>query len=471
MKLAGKLLRNFFILSMGNVIGQVLLLLGIVQVGRLIGPAAFGWWSFAQVCFLYLLRAGEFGLEVSAIREVAADRSLLAHRVTSVLSLRMTMATLLYAATVIVVLTGVIPSQASLLVLIFSVGVFPVALAVEWVYEAIQSPFFISLVRIGKGLLFFLLVVFFVNGPHQVELSALSYVISLIIPALFLLFIARRQFGLEKIGSAEGEPKKLLLEAYPIGIATLLSQYSLFFSTILLGYASTALNLGYFTAAHRLVVFVWAYGLVASNRVVLPVLARLQRESEEDYLLFILRTTRTLALIALPVGVIGASVSPDLIEFLYGASFKPSVIVFQILLWALVVAVMRSVYETALISSGQQKKYLKGMFFLAVAHTILTPFGFMLNGITGIAIAMVAAECTYAAYLVLVFKSTNFFQLAKSLWKPLIASCIILGVLFFFSMPLFVAIIVGVVIYLLSLVILGELSRSDLQIVKEVIGL
>ncbi len=471
MERAKRLFRNFLLLFFGNVVGQVLFLLGVIQLARVAGPAAFGIWSYSQAWFFYLLRAGEFGLEVTGIRAIARDGTQLKQRVSWVLTLRLLMATALFGAVAFFAAAGVLPRGSSGLLVLFSLGVFPAAISLEWLYEAVQRTRNVGLARVLKGLVFFLFVVLGVRGSEDLEISAIYYALSLCIPALLLFVVARREFGVGQMGIRWERAKELLREAWPIALATLFSQYSLFFSTIFLGYVAPATELGFFTAAHRLIIFVWAYGIVASNRVILPTLSSFFAEAGDRYVEFLQNVTRVLAIIALPIGVIGSVVARDFINLLYGSQFWSSSAVFQILVWALVIAVTRSGLEIGLIASHRQNQYLRGMAFAAVLHTVLAPIGYSIGGIAGLATAMLVAESCYAIYIVLVSQSVRVASLAILLWRVAVAAAFTFILLFVFPMPLLVSVLAGVVLYGGCLILLGELSAADRVILRQLVGL
>jgi O-antigen/teichoic acid export membrane protein len=453
------------------VIGQVLLLLGMVQLARVVGPAAFGMWSYSQAWFFYLLRAGEFGLEVTGIRAIARDKSGLRQRVAWVLTLRLFMAIVLFGVVALLAVSGVIPSGSSTLVVLFSLGVFPVAVSLEWIYEAVQKTRNAGLARVLKGSLFFLFVILGVRGSGDLMSAALYYVLSLCVPSVVLLVVVKREFGLGSMGISWSKAKELLREAWPIAVATLCSQYSLFFSTIFLGYVASESEVGFFTAAHRLVIFVWAYGIVASNRVLLPTLASYFAEAEDKYVEFLRSATRILAIVALPIGVIGSVVAPGFIGLLYGPQYSSSSGVFQVLVWALVVAVARSGLEIGLIASHRQNLYLRGMALNAALHTVLAPIGYAMNGIVGVGAAMLVAESCYTLYIVFVSRSARILQLVAVLWRIPVAAGLTLGALLVLPMSLLISIPAGVLLYGGTLVLLGELSPADRLILRQLVGL
>jgi O-antigen/teichoic acid export membrane protein len=164
-------------------------------------------------------------------------------------------------------------------------------------------------------------------------------------------------------------------------------------------------------------------------------------------------------------------VARDFINLLYGSQFWSSSAVFQILVWALVIAVTRSGLEIGLIASQRQNQYLRGMAFAAVLHTVLAPIGYSIGGIAGLATAMLVAESCYAIYIVLVSQSVRVASLAILLWRVAVAAAFTFILLFVFPMPLLVSVLAGVVLYGGCLILLGELSAADRVILRQLVGL
>ncbi len=471
MKTASALIRNFVVLFFGNVLGQVLFLVGMVLLARRIGPEAFGWWSFAQTLALYLLRAGEFGLEVTGIRAVAQDEAITRQRVGEVVVVRTILALLLVVLVALALGLHLVPSEALVLVAILSLAVFPVGITVEWLYEAKQQVSVISVARILKGALFFILIVLFVHEPADATISAGAYVVSLALPSLWLLIVALRQFRIREFRLTTSRARELLAEAWPIAVATLLSQYSLFFGTTFLGYRASGEEVGLYSAAHRLIMFVWAYGITTAHRVLLPSFAQSHQVSSADFQSRLLSTVRLTVLVALPLGVIGSLVAADIVRVLYGVGYEPAGHVLAIVLWALVIGVLRSPFDVGLLASSRQSTYLRGMFILGLSHTILNSVGYHVGGLRGLALGVVGAEFIYAVYLAFQHERSLLVRVLRQALKPLAASILTAMVLFMLPLPWELTVLIGFLVYAAVLTGVGEFSRDDWKLVKEFLGL
>jgi len=471
LKTASALIRNFVVLFFGNVLGQVLFLIGMILLARRVGPVAFGWWSFAQTLALYLLRAGEFGLEVTGIRAVAQDEAITQQRVGEVVVLRTILALLLVVLVALALGLQLVPSEALMLVAMFSLAVFPVGITVEWLYEAKQRITVISVARILKGVLFFTLIILFVHEPADVTISAAAYVVSLALPSIWLFVETRRRFHIRHFHLTAGRARELLAEAWPIAVATLLSQYSLFFGTTFLGYRASGEEVGLYSAAHRLIIFVWAYGITTAHRVLLPSFAQSHQVSSADFQSRLLSTVRLTVLIALPLGVIGSLVAAAIVRVLYGVGYEAAGHVLAIVLWALVIGMLRSPFDVGLLASARQSVYMKGMVILGLSHTVLNSVGYSVGGLNGLALGVVGAEFIYAVYLAFQHERSFLVRVLRLALKPLAASVLTAMVLFMLPLPWELTVLIGFIVYAAVLAGVGEFSRDDWNLVKEFLGL
>jgi O-antigen/teichoic acid export membrane protein len=421
---AKRLLKNYITLFAGNVLGQLFFFLGFVQLARVLGPSGFGIWNFAQVCMLYLLRLGEFGLEVVGVRETSRDPKIVGSWIAHVVSIRIVLAVFLFGLAMLLSVTNLFPSGTTSLVVISSLCVFPMALLVEWVFEARQEVGLISIARILKGMLFFLGVVFLISKSDDVKLAAYLYVISLTLPAVMMLSIVVSRFGFTWSSLSIRSALDALHKSAPIGVSSLLLQYCLSVSPLMVGYFLSMEKLGYFTAAHRIVLFMWAYILTSMHRILLPSLSQYFRDSLPQYTRFVEKFFRLSALFAVPLGLVGTLCAIPLMTLLFTAQYESSGIVFAIIIWAFVLASIRSILEIALIASDRQRRYMLGMVFLAIMYTVLAPILTLKYGIAGASAAMVISELCYFVYLILFFPFLKPSLLIKNTWKPILAAII-----------------------------------------------
>jgi O-antigen/teichoic acid export membrane protein len=462
-----RLLRNFVVLFSGNVVGQLFFFFALARLARVLGPAEFGTWNFAQVLMLYLLRGSEFGLETVGIRETSRDPGTMRGWVGTVISLRFALGTMLFALACLIAWAGLLPEGTTTLVLISALAVFPMAFVLEWVFESRQQIGLISGARILKGVLFFLCVWLLVSSSQDTTLAAFLYLGSLCIPVALVAAVAMRRYGVDWSSLTWKRSLSALKMTGQIGTASMLSQYSMFASTVVVGYFMSREELGYFTAANRIVIFLWAYVILSMNRSLLPSLSIGFRESPDGFKQFVLKIFRYATLAAIPIGLAGTLYATDLMTLLYSNRYAASGVVFGILLWGFVLATIRSTLEIALISSDRQGRLMRGMVFVSVMYTILTPILTLQFGIVGAALAVLASEFSYLLYLVCSSPHVEPLALLRNWWKPAVAALAVMVPLLTVSgLDPFLRTGVGVVAFSVLIVAMKGVTRDDLQIIR-----
>jgi O-antigen/teichoic acid export membrane protein len=471
-KTSRRLFRNFVFLFSANVLGQIFYLGGLVYLARTFSPALFGIWNLAQAWMMYLFRGGEMGLEIIGIRAIASSASSEARPIVwSIVVVRFVLGIILVAVIVAACLAGAFPAESRSLIVLLALAVFPTGATLEWLFEAHQSVGIVSAARILKGALFGLLVLLVIRDESQILDAGWLYVLSLTVAACVATVAAFRRFELLPLTFSWEKAKELLRHAVPVGVAQILSQYTLFLGTILAGYMVSGEMLGFYSAGHRLVIFLWAYGIVTSNRVILPQLSRLFESDTATFAEFVQKYLRVLAVVSLPIGIIGVGGGEGIITLLYGTRYVQSVPVFQVLCLALVIAMIRSVLEVGLIASRRQDLYVKGMVWAAVLYSVFTFAGLHFWGIQGAAWAAVGAEACYAFYLMLVFHFVKIGEMLRVIWKPLtIFGGVLAALLLFDVRNLILAVLLGGGAYIALLAATGELTRNDFHLLADLVG-
>ena len=460
--LAKNLLKNFIFLLGGSIVGQIFYFIAIIYLARILGPAGFGHWNFAQALMLYLFRINEIGLEVTGIREVSRFPSDTSLWISNITIIRLALAIFLFIIISLFSWGGFFPVQSSKLVILFSLAVFPTAITLEWVFEAHQNLRIVGLSRIIKGLVFFLLILFLVNDVHDIELSIIAYVVSLCIPVLIIAWILLKRYKWSSSKEFISSAKIIIWNTLPIGVATILLQYCLFLATIILGYQRSDLELGYYTAAHRLVVFVWAYVMVSANRVLLPTLSRYHSESHDAFSMLVAKYFRLSTIVIIPIGLIAVALADVVLPLLYTAMYNQSIYIFKILICAMVIALVRSIFEIALIASDRQRSFLVNMIFLAVTYSIITPFMIFQYGIVGAAISAVIAEISGFVFMIVKYPVSDKMKIVnpflKSIGAGLLSVCTLLIIP---ESQIVLRLLLCLSVYIYILVLLKVVSSKD----------
>jgi len=191
--------------------------------------------------------------------------------------------------------------------------------------------------------------------------------------------------------------------------------------TILLGFMTNPMVVGYYSAAYR-ILYIVAGVMSVWSTVVFPVFNKKLVESNENAERFMDKYMRLTMLGAIPLTIFVFLSAPLIILFVFGSQYNASIIVLQVLIWSVIPMVIGNTYGSLiLISKGYFKQYLWAVAVGALVNVAINLMLIPLLGAVGSAIAMIAA-CLVSGFLTLYF-SRKIFNL--SLIRYLIAPCII----------------------------------------------
>jgi O-antigen/teichoic acid export membrane protein len=154
----------------------------------------------------------------------------------------------------------------------------------------------------------------------------------------------------------------------PIGASELVWAIKVYFATITLGLLLGGAEVGWFAAAHRVVLslhaFVWLYFYN-----LLPVIARKSQEPI-NHLEGLMKTSIQIAAwSAILLGVFGSLLAETGLVLLYGPQYQEAVPVFRVLIWVLPLTLLSGHYRYTLI--GYDRQGLEFLSALVGAITII----------------------------------------------------------------------------------------------------
>ncbi|MGA9363864.1 MAG: oligosaccharide flippase family protein [Bacteroidota bacterium] len=453
--------KNFLFLFLSNVIGQLFTLAGFIHLARIVGAEGFGRFSFAQVVALFFLYLADFGLQTLGTRAVAQKSEAISKYVWEVTILRAVLAGGCFL--LLVVSSFVFPPfrEVRSLIIIFGFALFPSAVLFEWVFQGLEQMEYVALGRVLKGIVFAGLVFVFVHTSEHLKDAALFYVTGIAVAAALLIRVYFRKYGLVWGKMDRVELKHTLVAAVPLAAGSFITQVNYNFGTIALGLFLTNKDVGLFSAAYKIVLFLLAFAAVAAANAVFPLMARSYKKSMTLFSHSLKNLLRVFVLVAIPVGIGGCILAPRIMGFLYSPEYQEGIIVLQLSIWMVVIVIYRMIFENVLIAAHNQRNYLVG-YMLAGALTILGNLLLVpVLGLVAPAMVGIFSESALLVYFVTSCKFVRFSYVLRVTVKPLLAGSIMGLALWILPLSLFVLVAVGIVTYFALLLVFRALTVEE----------
>lgn len=407
------ILHNLSVLTLGQVLSQLLNVWALVFLADHLGAHWFGVVQIGVTVMAYALIIGEWGMMSLGIREVSRLDDL-----PSVLAYTRTHLGLMTIQAVVVVGLGlaILPRLAfhaadPLVFTLYLLAVVPQVFMLSWVAVGVERMTWVGVTKTARAMSYALFVLLLLRPLHALtglpahQLVPLLFLGSMLSGNLVIGLPLARWFGgpLRPARPPLAEARRRWREAAPLGAGILVLRVLLNVDIVMLGLLSAPEVAGSYAAASRVIFLL----VVAVEVVWAALLPRFSRLARQDPAAFVRSFNRYLGFVVaglLPVAVGGVLVGPDLIALLYGDQFPAAGRVFQVLAASYTMLAVGTFLGNTLVSADRQAQYLPPVAASAVVavagNLLLIP---RLGGL-GASLGMVASHLLLVCSLAVIVR-------------------------------------------------------------------
>jgi O-antigen/teichoic acid export membrane protein len=439
---------------------------------RYLGAEGFGIISLALAITGILVVFTDLGLGTLTVREVARDKSLVDKYTSNVAVIKLLLALFTFVLTVVIVYIFGYSDEIKLVVYIitgstlinaFSGIFYPIFQSYEKMeFQSIANVLNSSIMLIGA----FLVIVYNLG----IYYFATLYLVSNIVVFIFIVSVYVREFQFPSFNIDLGFWKPTLMMALPLSLVSIFSLIAYRVDTILLSLLKGSTVVGWYSASYRLMeVFLFLPGVFAT--AVFPVFSSLHLSSHETLKLSYQKSFKYLALLSVPVAVGTTVLAPEIVLLIYKNAFTPSIIILQILIWAIPITFLNYIFGTILPAMNRQNVLLKVTFLSMIFNISLNLVLIPTYSYMGAAVVTVATELfIFILCLIILSRTFSKVRLQEVFFKPIVASLIMLLFLLYFKTNLFLEIAMGVIIYFVVLIAIRTFKDDDWDILRQIMG-
>lgn len=248
---------NMTSLAVLQMVNFILPLLTVPYLVRVVGIDRYGLIAFAQSIIQFFIIFTDFGFNLSATREIAANRDDHA-KVEKIFSAVMTVRALLLVVGFFILMgvVSIIPrlrEEAMIFYLTYGLvagGVlFPV-----WCFQGLEKMKHSTAMNLISRSIFVLLIFVVVRRPEDYLLVPVLSSAGMIVAGIISLIILRTKFGIRFRLVSAGTLLRQMRSSLQFFVATLASSVFSSFNTLVLGFVTTNEIVGYYAAAEKLFV-------------------------------------------------------------------------------------------------------------------------------------------------------------------------------------------------------------------------
>lgn len=300
----------------------------------------------------------------------------------------------------------------------------------------------------------------------------ISYVASNMIALIYSYYALRKYIAKPKFELDKNFCKKITLASLPFAVTGIL--YSIYYSidvvmlTNIIGNYAT----GVYNATYKLIALFTLFYSVYSA-VIFPVMSKFYKNDEKLLIISFEKSIKYLMFIIIPIAIGTMIYSLDIIRFIYGQEYDAASSVLSILIWTVCLLFISGACNTLLNATHKEiavtKIYTIAAIFNVLLNFIMIPY----LSYDGAAITTVLSD--------LLIVALQYYVIFKSGYKPnkklyldlgkIIIGSIILGIiLHFLNLNMWIALIIGTIIYLIIIYLLKLPDEDDMYVIKEIFG-
>src|SRR3989338_2855621 len=456
--------KNTFWLFGGQIIGRLLRATIIIYSARVLGASSWGAFSYALSLAAFLIIFSDFGINALLTRESVKSPELRRKYLSTAFFIK---SSVIIALISLVLLFG--DKLTNLPEAIVLMPIVAIILAFDSLRDlATAMARSLNKMHIEAAVNVFTnlsiaVIGFYLLTQNQTALSLTwSYAIGTGLGLLLAVYLLREYFTDIFKNFDKSLVKVIVTSAWPFGLLGLMGVIMINTDILMLGWLTSAEETGLYSAAQKPIQLLYvAPSLLAA--AFFPTLTRLAKETGDGFRNVFEKGLAATYIVAIPLTIGGVILSAPIVKLLYGVAYMDSATSFSIL-----AASMLVVFPATLIANGifahEKQKNLIGYVVLGVLGNIFFNLLFIpVWGIEGSALSTLINQIIINIYLWQQFNKVSPFSMLTHLKKMAVAGIIMGFVIFMlnsFATPVLINILLGGLVYILSLRLLKEPTLS-----------
>lgn len=385
------LIRNISVLILSRGITLFAGLVITAWLGRKLGPESYGIIGFALAVVSYFALVVGAALEIPGARDIARHGARVRIIASHIFTLRLVLAGCSLVALALFVVFLQKPLMTKMVIAVHGLWLVSIAFNLDFVYQGRARMGMIALREITVSLLTLAGIVIAIERPDQVFLAATIMMIAMFCGAGLVFARCRVDYGAPVLRGGPRVWKRLLWAALPLAAMLALVTAYRNIDMVLLGFLRPAAEVGLYVAAFKFFTTAMAPTVIlgaAFTPILSAVWGRPGAEIEQSMRHF----ASAMALLLAPVVAIGFVFAPELVRFLFGDSYSGSVTAVRILMIAVYLAGIATVYRYPLLLWRQERRIILPFAAAAAVNGLMNVFLIPRYGIEGAAVSVLAAE-------------------------------------------------------------------------------
>ena len=466
--------KNLSWLLISQIIASICGFIWTILMARYLGVDKYGIIGFATSLTGILTVFTDLGISTHIVRHIATDNDSAPKYLGNAIPLKSIFSVVMIIITLISLIVLKADELTINITLLFAIEISMKSLIglINGSFQAFEEGKYqgIGNTILNVLLLIFIIITIFTDlGIYGI---AISYIASNFIALLYTSYILRKNITKPKFELDLEFCKKITLFSLPFAATSIL--YSIYYSIDMVMLTNMVGNYatGIYNATYKLIsvltLFYSVYGAV-----IFPVMSKFFKNDKRLLIISYEKSIKYLMLLMIPLAVGTVFYSLDILQLFYGHEYDAAAPVLSILIWTVCLLFIAGAGNVLLNASHKEMTVTKIYVIAAAFNFVLNLFMIPNYSYIGAAVSTVLSDALIViiqTYIIIKIGQKPNKKLIIDLLKIIIGSAILGVALYLLHLNMWIAIPVGLVIYLIVLVCLRVFDSEDKFIIQEIIG-
>jgi O-antigen/teichoic acid export membrane protein len=461
--IAQKITYNILINGIAKILSIALALFGIGMLTRYLGPEGFGKYTTMLAFFAFFSAIGDFGLYTISTREISRENADERSILSKVFTLRLIISVVIFTLSTVFVWFLPYEKEVQVSILIASAAfIFSSSYGLlNGIFQKYIAMDKVAFTELSGKVIQIAIIIFVVKMNYGFIIVAFSLFITMLWNFVILYFLSRSYVTITLTNDWKYW-QMFIKESLPMGISAIVTFLYFKFNAIILSFLQTQYDVGIYGVAYKIIeTLVFFPAMVVG--LVFPLFSRHIFTNTILFNKIANIVLKFFMIILTPLVVCTIFLAPQIIGIVGGAEFIDSVIVLQILIFALACIFFGQMFSNILIAATLQKKLMVILIIAAIMNILLNIIFISQYSYTGAAMVSVITEAfVMIATILIAVRYTSFTLISKNIIPIIIAGAIMVGIFTLMPTQGFGVAALNLFVYFALLFIFRVITRDDI---------
>ena len=465
---------NMSWLLVSQIIASICGFIWTILMARYLGVSKYGILGFGISLTGILAITLDFGISSHIVRSVATDYDSAPKYLGNVIPLKSIFSIGTFVLTLIILIIMKADQITITVTLLFSIETIINTFKnlLNGVFQAFEEGKYQGIGNIISNLLLFAFILITIYTDLDIYGITFSYILANLIALIYEYYVLNKHIIKPKFEFNWSFCKKVTLLSIPFALASFF--YTIYYSidVVMLTHLVGAYPTGIYNAAYKLIsVLTLFYSIYVA--VIFPAMNKFYKNDERLLTISLEKSIKYLSLIMVPIAVATMFYSKDIIQLIYGNTFDAASSALSILIWTVCLLFINGACAMLLQASHKEVTVTKIYAIAAIFNIVLNIFMIPHYSYNGAAFTTVMSDLLILiifAYIIYKLKYTINKKLYLDIVKIIIGSSILGVALYLLNLNMWVALPVGIIIYLIAVWALRVFDGDDKYVINEILG-